>query len=569
MEIALASDIPTYSGGLGVLAGDTLRSAADAGVPFAGITLLYRNGYFNQQFDAQGNQTETPVVWNPEKVLELKEPRVTIEIEGHKVVLRAWQYSVQGIGGAIVPVFLLDSHLAENSEFDRTLTDNLYGGDRHYRLCQEVVLGIGGMRMLTALGCKHVENYHMNEGHAALLTIALLERHMRGRELQELTPEEVEYLKRKCIFTTHTPVPAGHDQFPRELVQSVLGKQRTELIDKLGCFTNDTLDMTFLGVRSSHYINGVAMGHAEISRKMFPNYTIHAITNGVHAGTWASPPFQELFDKHIPDWRRDYNYLRYAVGIPLDEIQTAHARAKHTLLQEIRKATSVELDPSALTIGFARRAATYKRADFLFYDTNRLKSIVSRVGPIQVVYAGKAHPSDEPAKALVHRVFDQIAALKDTIRIVYIPNYDMRWGQLMTSGVDLWLNTPIKPYEASGTSGMKGALNGVPSLSVPDGWWPEGHVEGVTGWEIAKKEGSETHTDEAASMYENLEFTILPMFYKRPDAYARVMRYAIALNGSFFNTQRMLRQYLMNAYFKENKEPKPAAQPKQETVPQA
>jgi glycogen phosphorylase len=568
MEIALAADIPTYAGGLGVLAGDTLRSAADAAMPLAAVTLLYRKGYFDQHLDAQGNQTETPTTWNPEAVLEPKDARATIVIEGRKIVLRAWQYSVRGIGASTVPVFLLDSALPENTEFDQTLTDHLYAGDTHYRLCQEVVLGIGGMAMLNALGCKHLANYHMNEGHAALLTIALLESVMRRRPLKELTPDELDAVKRKCIFTTHTPVPAGHDKFPRELVHSVLGDARTELLDELGSFTDGILNMTYLGVRASNYINGVAMRHAEISRSMFPGYTIHAITNGVHAATWAAPAFQELFDKHMPEWRHDNNYLRYAIGIPLEEIQAAHESAKHTLLQEIHTATGVNFDASVMTIGFARRAATYKRADFLFSDPDRLKSIALRVGPIQVVYGGKAHPSDEPGKALIHRVFDNIVALKDYVRIVYIPNYDLRWGQLMTSGVDLWLNTPIKPYEASGTSGMKAALNGVPSFSVPDGWWPEGHVEGVTGWDIAKKENSETQTDEVTSMYEKLEFTILPMFYKRRNTWAGVMRHAIALNGSFFNTQRMLAEYVLNAYFQEDKHRAAKAPSKKLSVPQ-
>ena len=569
MEIALAADIPTYSGGLGVLAGDTLRSAADAGMPLAAVTLLYRNGYFDQHLDENGDQTETPTTWNPESVLEPLDARASIIIEGRKVVLRAWRYSVHGVGGSIVPVYLLDSALSENSEFDQTITENLYGGDTRYRLCQEVALGIGGVEMLAALGHKNLANYHMNEGHASLLTIALLESRMRGRSLAKVTDEDMEFLKRKCIFTTHTPVPAGHDQFPKELVHTVLGDERTDLLEKLGCFTADILNLTYLGFRSSGYINGVAMLHAEVSRKMFPDYTVHAITNGVHAGTWTSPAFQELYDRHIPDWRRDNNYLRHAIGIPLEEIQDAHARAKEELLKEIRRVTGAQFDENAMTIGFARRVATYKRADFLFSDPERLKSIAHRVGAIQIVYAGKAHPHDEPAKALIHRVFEQMAALKNVIRIVYVPNYGMGWAQLLTSGVDLWLNTPIRPYEASGTSGMKAAMNGVPSFSVPDGWWPEGHVEGATGWDIAIKENSELHSSEMASMYEKLEFTILPMFYKRRNSYAEVMRNSIALNGSFFNTQRMLSQYILNAYFQDDKEArpkKPAKKPSEITV---
>jgi glycogen phosphorylase len=548
MEIALKTEIPTYAGGLGILAGDTLKSAADAGLPLAGITLLHRKGYFDQHLDEHGNQTETPCVWKPEAVLEPTEARATIEIEGRKVVVRAWRYSVQGLSGYVVPVYLLDTALQENSPFDQTLTDELYGGDDHYRLCQEVVLGIGGIEILNAIGHKHIVTYHMNEGHASLLTLALLETHLAGRPAKDVTAEDLDFLRKKCVFTTHTPVPAGHDHFSKDLVRRVLGEARIAMLEKLGCLTDGTLNMTFLGLRGSHYINGVAMEHGEVSRSMFPNYPIHAITNGVHATTWTSTPFQELYDRHIPEWRRDNLYLRYAIGIHLEEIRNAHARCKRTLFEEICRATQVHLPEEIMTIGFARRAATYKRADLLFSSVDRLRSIADRVGPFQVIYAGKAHPHDEGGKALIRRIFEMIATLKDVIRIVYVPNYDMHWGQLVTSGVDLWLNTPQRPYEASGTSGMKAALNGVPSLSVPDGWWCEGHVEGATGWDIGSEEIPDSPAKESASLYEKLENVILPMFYGRNDSYAEVMRHSIALNGSFFNTQRMVAQYVMNAY---------------------
>lgn len=548
MEIALKAGIPTYAGGLGILAGDTLKSAADMGLPVAGITLLHRKGYFDQQLDEHGNQSETPSFWKPEAVFEATETMASIVVESRKVLVRAWQYSVQGLSGYVVPVYLLDTALPENSPFDQTLTDQLYGGDDHYRLCQEVVLGIGGIEILNALGYKHVVTYHMNEGHASLLTLALLETHLAGRPFKDITAEDIDFLRKKCVFTTHTPVPAGHDQFLKGLVRRVLGDDRVAQLEKLGCFTGNTLNMTFLGLRGSHYINGVAMRHGEVSQSMFPKYPIHAITNGVHAATWTSPSFQELYDRHIPEWRRDNLYLRYAIGIPLGEVHSAHARSQRTLFEEIHRSTGTHLDEGALTLGFARRAATYKRADFLFSSIDRLKSIASHAGAFQVIYAGKAHPHDEGGKALIRRVFDMIAALKDVIRIVYVPNYEMHWAQLMTSGVDLWLNTPQRPYEASGTSGMKAALNGVPSLSVPDGWWHEGHVEGATGWDIGREEISDSPAEESDSLYDKLESVILPMFYGRKDSYAEVMRLSIALNGSFFNTQRMVAQYVMNAY---------------------
>ncbi len=548
MEIALRSDIPTYAGGLGVLAGDTLRAAADAGVPMAGVSLLHRQGYFEQRLDAHGNQTESPSVWKPESVLDSLDARASVVIHERTVTIRAWEYRIQGLGGHVVPVYLLDSASAENSAFDQTLTDHLYGGDEYYRLCQEILLGIGGVEILNALGCKRVLTFHMNEGHSSFLALALLEQHLAGKA-RNPAPQDLAFLRKKCVFTTHTPVPAGHDQFPRELVTRVLGRDRAILLEHLGGFSDGALNMTLLGLRASHYINGVAMEHGEISRSMFPNYPIHAITNGVHAPTWTSPALQDLYDRHIPEWRRDNLYLRYAVGIPLHEILEAHARAKRALLEEVSRATGQSLNENVMTIGFARRATAYKRADLLFHNLERLKTIARGTSPLQLIFSGKAHPQDEPGKALIRRIFEMAAAFKGVIPIVYLENYDMRWAQLITSGVDLWLNTPLRPYEASGTSGMKAALNGVPSFSVPDGWWREGHVEGATGWDIGEEEIPETPDEEAASLYHKLENVILPMFYGRKNAYAEVMRLSIALNGSFFNTQRMISQYLVDAYF--------------------
>lgn len=551
MEIALQSDVPTYAGGLGVLAGDTLRSGADLGIPMLGVTLLHRKGYFEQRLDEQGNQTELPATWNPESVLEPMEPRTTISIEGRKVQLRAWRYVIRGIGGHTVPVYLLDTALPGNNAYDQKLTDVLYGGDNHYRLCQELVLGVGGIQILDSLGHKHLEIYHMNEGHAALISLALIERQLAGRPLSSVTEEDRQTLRRKCIFTTHTPVPAGHDQFPKGLVRQVLGPEQADALEGAGCFTDGTLNMTYMALKCSRYINGVAMRHAEVSRGMFPSYPIRAITNGVHAVTWTSPPFRELYDRHFPEWRRDNLYLRYAVGIPSAEIKAAHAAAKQALLEEIKKKNGMQLEESVMTIGFARRATAYKRANLLFTDLDRLRSIADRTGPFQIILGGKAHFEDAPGKAMIRRVYEAASLLKNKIKVVYVENYDIHWGQLITSGVDLWLNTPERPYEASGTSGMKAALNGVPSLSVPDGWWFEGHVEGVTGWDIGQEEVPESPAQEVADLYHKLEQIILPMFYGRPDAYAGVMGSTIALNGSFFNTQRMVSQYLLNAFREE------------------
>jgi starch phosphorylase len=549
MEVGLDSAMPTYSGGLGILAGDMLRAAADLGLPMVGVTLLHRKGYFRQRLDPAGNQIETPAVWNFEEALEPMAERATVTIDGREVQLRAWRFVARGVFGHTVPVYFLDTDLEENSAWERSLTDSLYDGDLRHRLCQEIVLGMGGVAMLRALGHERVYAYHMNEGHAAFLTLALLERQTNGAGLDAATDADWEAVRQQCVFTTHTPVPAGHDRFPVEMVRLALGGERVAALQAMKCMPNDMLNMTFLAMRLSRFINGVAMRHGEISRGMFPHYPIDSITNGVHAPTWTSPPFRNLYDRHVPEWRRDNFYLRYAVKIPLSEVERAHVLAKHQLLAQIAQRTGNRLDESAMTLCFARRATGYKRADLLFTDLDRLKSIARHAGPFQVIYSGKAHPQDAVGKAMIRRIFEFAARLEDNVRIVYLENYDMELARSLCAGVDLWLNTPERPLEASGTSGMKAALNGVPSLSVLDGWWIEGHVEGVTGWAIDGEDGAPPDpAGEAASLYDKLERVILPQFYKQPDAYTQVRRSTIALNGSFFHAQRMVLQYLRNAY---------------------
>ena len=403
--------------------------------------------------------------------------------------------------------------------------------------------------MLCALGHKNVKTYHMNEGHSALLALALLDERSKEEGLHTITEADIDAVRHRCVFTTHTPVPAGHDQFPWDLVQRVLAEERAHFLGSAQCCLNNSLNMTYLALFFSRYINGVSHRHEEISQSMFPSYPINSVTNGVHALTWISLPFQRLFDRHIEEWRRDNLYLRYAISIPLKEIIEAHREAKRELLAEVERRIGIRLAPEVMTIGFARRATEYKRAHLLFSDPERLRTISRQIGPLQVIYGGKAHPHDEGGKAAIRRIFETIGSLKDAVRVVYLEEYDMALAKYICAGVDLWLNTPQKPQEASGTSGMKAALNGVPSLSVLDGWWIEGHVEGVTGWSIGDSWEPESNPSaEIVSLYDKLESAILPMFYHRPHAYAEVMRSAIALNGSFFNAQRMMFQYLKNAY---------------------
>ncbi|MBI2088916.1 MAG: alpha-glucan family phosphorylase [Deltaproteobacteria bacterium] len=552
MEVALEEGMPTYSGGLGVLAGDTIRAAADLRVPMLAMTLLHRKGYFYQRLDPNGSQIGEPVAWVVEDFVREMTPRVSVAIEGRTVELRCWRYETRGAGGHIVLVYFLDADLPENSDWDRTLTDYLYGGDQRYRLCQEVVLGIGGVRMLRALGHQNVRRFHMNESHSSLLTLELLIEETEKAGKRSITIDDIVAVKKRCIFTTHTPVPAGHEKFPIALVRSVLGHEEllAEMKNLICC--GDIFHLTFLGLNLSDYVNGVAKKHGEISRLMFSGYNIDAITNGVHAATWASGSFQELYDRYVSGWKQDNFSLRYALSIPKQEIWDAHMQAKRQFIRYVNRQTNAGMDFDVLTLGFARRAATYKRGDLLFQDTLRLKRIASKAGPFQVVYAGKAHPRDEDGKELIRRIFQSKEALKPDIKVAYLENYDLEIGKMITSGVDVWLNTPQPPLEASGTSGMKAALNGVPSLSILDGWWIEGCIEGVTGWAIGENGTGEAprsdRSEDARWLYDKLENVVIPFFYRDRERFIDVMVHCIALNGSFFNTHRMIQQYVLKAY---------------------
>ncbi len=548
MEVAVDHSMPTYSGGLGVLAGDTLRSCADLKIPIVAVSLLYAKGYFDQKLDEWGNQQESAVTWEPSRFLRLLPVTVTVLIENRSVIVRAWQYDIMGSAGYSVPLILLDTNVDENTPPDRELTSFLYGGDERYRLAQEIILGMGGLRMLRALGYTQLQRFHLNEGHAALLALELL------REQRESAPHTWNFqnVKSRCVFTTHTPVSAGHDQFSYDLVKGVLGEPvPLELVQMLG--GRDRLNMTLLALNLSQYVNGVAKRHEEVSEEMFPGYSFDSITNGVHSLTWTSDSFRRLYDRHIPGWIEDPFSLRYAISIPKSEIWEAHVEAKARLIEEVHRRIGMSLKPDVLTIGFARRATLYKRTDLLFSDPGRLVEIAATVGPMQFIFAGKAHPKDGPGKDLIRRVFQFARQLKDQVTIVYLENHDMELGKLLTSGVDLWLNTPLCPLEASGTSGMKAAHNGVPSFSLLDGWWIEGHIEGVTGWSIecgppGSSSPSEVNEHDAQALYRKLRAPIVPMFYRDRERWIDVMRQSIAFNASFFNTHRMVQQYAAHAY---------------------
>lgn len=555
MEVGISHTIPTYAGGLGILAGDVLKSFADMKIPVVGITLLNEQGYFSQSLDAEGNQVEKPVEWEPHEHMVLVQNKVAVTIEGRKVLVAAWRHMVHGLAGNQLPVYFLDTNVEGNSEYDRTLTSYLYGGDRAYRLAQEIVLGIGGVRMLDSLGYHNIRKYHMNEGHASLLAVELLKRTYRDAG----TPEksyDLDAVKEKCVFTSHTPVAAGHDKFDLELFTRLTDSYVPKILLDHAVQDNQ-VNMTLLGLEVSKHINGVAKSHGTVTRAMFPEYLIDTITNGVHLPSWVSPAFRELFDANLAGWELDPFSLRNALYIPREKLWEAHEKSKQELVDLVNASTGTGFHPARFTIGYARRFTEYKRPDLILYDIERLIEVSRKVGNIQVIFAGKAHPADYRGKELIREVFQKCRETnaQDTpLKMVFIPGYDMQLAKKMVAGCDVWLNTPQRPFEASGTSGMKAAANGVPHFSTLDGWWLEGHIENVTGWGIGEhphdaNAGQDTNVGfDAADLYNKLEGTIIPTFYGNRQKWTDIMRHCIAINASFFNTYRMAQQYIANAY---------------------
>lgn len=553
MEIGLRDDMPTFSGGLGILAGDTIKSSADLNLPLVAVSLIYHKGYFKQDIDDHGRQIELPVIWEPSKIMTTMPKKVNVTIEGRTVYIQAWVYFVESPRGGEVPVIFLDTNLTENSEEDRALTDYLYGRDDSYRIKQEVILGIGGVKMLKMLRFQ-IKKYHMNEGHAAFLTLELL--HQFKNDLKDVWDESfvwnLEAVKELCVFTTHTPVEAGHDKFSYDLYRSVIGDYFPESVIR-GLAGKENLNMTLLALNLSNDVNGVAKKHGEVSQNMFPGYKINSITNGVHSYTWTCDSFKRLYDKHLPGWANEPELFVRIDMVPYKELWDAHLEAKRILIDYVNSIHDLSMDYETLTIGFARRFATYKRASLLFTDIKRLEKIAS--GKIQVIYAGKAHPKDEGGKKLIEEIISYSHKLKGKINIAFINNYNMETALKMVSGVDVWLNNPIRPLEASGTSGMKAAHNGVPNFSVLDGWWIEGHIEGNTGWSIGP-EPTEIAPDEKANeidisdLYSKLENIIIPTFYQDSDKWISMMKGAIGKNAYYFNTHRMMRRYVTEAYIR-------------------
>jgi starch phosphorylase len=539
MEIGLTNEIPTYAGGLGTLAGDAIRSSADLKLPLVGVTLISRHNYFKQKLDANGHQTEQPNEWFPEKFMTLLPNEVFVQIEGRTVKVKAWLYKYRSITGGVVPVLFLDTDFDANAQQDREITYYLYGGDERYRLKQEAILGFGGVRMLDALGF-HVRKYHMNEGHSSFLAVELLRKYAMDEEK----------VKELCVFTTHTPVEAGHDRFTYNMVREVLETVDLSLLKDYG--GEERLNMTLLALNLSNYVNGVAKRHQEISAKMFTGYEIHAITNGVHSYTWTGENYRKLYDKYLPGWANEPDLLAKVDLIPDGEIWQAHQQQKQTLIDYANQTTKAQLDPDVFTLGFARRATEYKRATLLFSNLERLRTM-SRKNKIQAIFAGKAHPRDGGGKRLIEQIFSYAKQLKGDLEIVYLENYDMSIAAKMVGGVDVWLNTPLRPMEASGTSGMKAAHNGVLNFSVLDGWWIEGWIENLSGWAIGPHPKEDIDDPvcfqkEFEDLYNKLEYVITPTYYDRRDEWIGLMKNSIGKIAYYFNSHRMMRRYVTEAY---------------------
>ena len=594
-EFGLHSSLPIYSGGLGILAGDHAKEASDLGLPFVGVGFLYPQGYFRQHVPSHGWQEAVyePIDYTNVPILPVRrddgqEMRISVPMDSRVVHARIWRVQV-----GRVPLFLMDTDVPENAPWDRELSARLYSGDNEMRIRQEIMLGVGGVRLLDLLGYDPAV-LHMNEGHSAFL---LLETIRRGVAEGLSFAEAAERTKAQTIFTTHTPVPAGHDVFPFHLMDKYfygfwerLGITREEFL-ALGWHVEpwgEAFNMTVLALRLAGQFNGVSKLHGKVSRQMWqhiwPGRTedevpITSVTNGVHVPGWTAGEMRYIFNKYLgADWEEHHDdpvlWERLA-DVPDEELWRVHVTLKAKLMSYLRSRArrawvdgmcdptevlvgGTLLDPDALTIGFARRFATYKRASLLFTDMDRLQNILLNMHrPVQVIFAGKAHPADEPGKQLIQQVYMMAKANQFGGRVAFVEDYDMHSARYFKQGVDVWLNTPRRPREASGTSGMKASLNGIPNLSILDGWWVEGY-NGANGWCIEDREYAGTEEqdyNDAQALYRILEEEVVPLYYTQdrdgvPRGWVEIMREAIRSNAWRFSTRRMVKEYTTELYLK-------------------
>ena len=533
-EIGISASLPTYSGGLGVLAGDHIKAAADAGLPMVGITLLYKEGYFEQRVNETGEQTETYPRFDPESKLKQLPDKFILRLRERDVWIEAYEYSYKGEGGQTISIYFLDTDIKENFHDDRTISLRLYSGNKDHRILQEAILGFGGIQLLKILGYENIQTYHINEGHCSFLTLALLEK-FSGDE---------EKVRSMCHFTTHTPVEAGHDHFAIERCRKLLYGLLPEKLKLPSWVQNSRLHMTELGLYFSRSANGVSKLHGQVAQDQFPDFPIDYITNGVYHPHWVGKSFGELFDNKISCWRTDPDLLLDLNNISDDELKWAHWFQKHILLKYASSQAQKAFSEDILTIGFARRAAEYKRARLIFSDPDRLVKLGKN--KIQLVFAGKAHPKDQTGKDIIRQVIENANELRGKVKVIFLENYNMWLGRLITSGVDVWLNTPLRPNEASGTSGMKASLNGIPNLSILDGWWAEGCRHGENGWAIGSPDSCDDKSD-AESLYQLLEDEVIPTFYNDSRKWTQIMRSCIQTSVQF-TAHRMIGEYKQKFY---------------------
>ena len=595
-EFGLHESLPIYSGGLGILAGDHCKSASDLGIPFVGVGFLYPQGYFKQQITEAGDQqaiynklnfAEAPAV--PALDPDGNEVMISVQLPGRTIHAKVWRIQVGRI-----PIFLLDTDVPQNAAKDRELAARLYGGDQEMRVAQEVVLGIGGVRALRALGISPTV-YHMNEGHAAFLSLERVRELVQEQHLSFFQAQQV--VAASSVFTTHTPVPAGNDAFPFELMDKFFASFWGQIgLDRAG-FMNlarwntpwgERFSMTVLAIRFAARINGVSALHGKIARKMwadiwpetpYEEVPISHVTNGVHTDTWLAPELAALYDKYLGagNWREEPDLSatwERVADIPDDILWRTHQKLRGKMLDFLRRRVAKQrrrngespvrveeaydlFNPDALTIGFARRFATYKRATLIFRDLERIQRLLNDPEcPVQIIFAGKAHPADEPGKGLIKQVHQLAQTPAFEGKIIFIEDYDMNVARYLVQGVDLWLNTPRRPNEASGTSGQKAALNGNPNLSVLDGWWAEGY-NGKTGWAIgdeAEYKDVQVQDDaDALSLYNQLESAVIPTFFDRdeqgvPHAWVAVMKESIRVCAPRFSMSRQVKDYTNDLY---------------------
>lgn len=567
MEFGLHESLPLYSGGLGVLAGDHIRSASDLDVPLVGVSLLYRSGYFRQVIE-QGQQLAAYPTSHFDRLPLTRctdddglPVQIKIPLGDRAVHAQIWVLQV-----GRNPLYLLDTDVDANEVHDRALTSTLYGGGSQMRIEQEVLLGLGGVRALQALGLTPAV-YHLNEGHCAFVVLQLVADAMADGASFD---DALAFTRRRCVFTTHTPVPAGHDRFDEVLVDDALGSWAqtvglsTELLMQLGrvheADIEETLCMTVVALKGARAANGVSALHGEVSREMwqplYPDTPVDAVpighvTNGVHPLFWMAPPTRALFDSHLPGWRdRVWDPTLWAGidAVPDGALQELRHSLRGQLVQLVRDRTGADFRPDRLTIGFARRFAPYKRGWLVFSDPDRLAALLDR--GVQLVFAGKAHPRDDAGKHIVSQVvrFSEQAGFRD--RVVLLEDYDMHLGRVITAGADVWLNNPRRPKEASGTSGQKVCFNGGLNLSILDGWWPEG-FDGTNGWAIGDGTVPTDHeaqdAADALQLYEILEQKVLPT-WEEPAAWMRMVRSCIKTCAPAFSSHRMVRDYVLDLY---------------------